>query len=69
VRFTEAGSLGLRFSPNEQGQVKVVAINPGTQATRHAALKPGLILKTVGGTSVLGMPYTQVTDVIKSNPG
>eukprot|EP01047_Picozoa_sp_COSAG01_P043127 COSAG01_NODE_3811_length_5675_cov_6.241930_10_plen_47_part_00 len=46
-----------------------MGINPGTQATRHAALKPGLILKTVGGTSVLGMPYKQVTDVIKSNPG
>jgi C-terminal processing protease CtpA/Prc len=61
--------LGLKFTPGKKGDVEVMGINPGTQATRHAALKPGLILKTVGGTSVLGMPYKQVTDVIKSNPG
>eukprot|EP01047_Picozoa_sp_COSAG01_P054502 COSAG01_NODE_5963_length_3931_cov_49.997390_1_plen_67_part_00 len=61
--------MGLKFTPGKKGDVEVMAINPGTQATRHAALKPGLILKSVGGTSVLGMPYKQVTDVIEANPG
>ena len=68
VTFTEQGSLGLKFTQNTKGQVEVLAINPGTQATRHQALKPGLVLASVGATDVTGMKYKEVINVIKSNP-
>ena len=70
VTFSDAGSLGLKFTPNRQtGAVEVLAINSGTQATRHPQLKPGLVLKSVGSTDVAGMAYPDVINVIKSNPG
>ena len=69
MTFSEPGSLGLKFSPNAAQEVEVLAINPGTQAARHPQLKPGLVLKLVGATDVTGMPYKQVINVIKSNPG
>ena len=50
VTFREHGTLGLKFTPNKQtGNIELLAINPGTQAERHPALRPGLILQTVGG--------------------
>ena len=50
VTFREHGTLGLKFTPNKStGNIELLAINPGTQAERHPALRPGLILQTVGG--------------------
>ena len=58
VTFAEAGSLGLKFTPNKQtGNVELLQVNPGTQAERHPELKPGLVLKEVGGHSVAGIGY------------
>ena len=36
ITFTEAGSLGLKFTPNKQtGEVQILQINSGTQAEVH----------------------------------
>ena len=70
VLFTEPGSLGLRFRPNKQtGAVEIIAINEGTQATRHPELRPGLALTAVGGSSTAGLDYSQVIDLVRSLPG
>ena len=53
VTFREPGSLGMKLTP-DAGVVLVKALNPGTQATRHAELRPGLRLLSVGGRSVAG---------------
>ena len=67
VTFTQPGSLGLKFTPNKAtGAVEVMGINPGTQATTHPQLQPGLTLLAVGATSVVGMPYPQVIETIKA---
>ena len=70
VLFTEPGSLGLKFAPKKQtGAVEVIAINEGTQATRHPQLRPGLILTAVAGTSTAGLSYRRVIDLVRSLPG
>ena len=70
VLFTEPGTLGLKFAPNEQtGAVEIIAINEGTQATRHPQLRPGLILTAVAGTSTAGLGYRRVIDLVRSLPG
>ena len=67
VTFTQPGSLGLKFTPNKAtGAVEVLGVNPGTQATTHPQLQPGLTLLAVGATSVVGMPYPQVIETIKA---
>eukprot|EP01043_Picozoa_sp_COSAG02_P065689 COSAG02_NODE_9988_length_2056_cov_4.618293_1_plen_132_part_10 len=67
VTFTQPGSLGLKFAPNTATDtVEVYSINPGTQATSHAQLKPGLTLLAVGATSCVGMPYKQVIETIRA---
>eukprot|EP01044_Picomonas_judraskeda_P004831 COSAG03_NODE_434_length_7933_cov_12.379755_7_plen_727_part_00 len=64
--FTEAGALGLKFTPNKQtGHVEVLAINPGTQAERHPELRPGLVLTEVDGQSVVGIGYPPTLALIK----
>ena len=66
VTFTEPGSLGLKFTPNKQTRnTEVLAVNPGTQAERHRALSPGLILVTVAGAPVAGKQYAEIIDMIK----
>lgn len=58
VTFTEPESLGIKFVDNPHlACVQVKVINPDTQAELHAALRPGLVLMVVGGTSVRGMSY------------
>ena len=70
--FKRPGSLGLRFKPdkasgtNRQAGVKVSGINPGTQAEDHPQLTSGLTLLAVGEQSVVGMPYKDVIQTIKS---
>eukprot|EP01045_Picozoa_sp_COSAG04_P037385 COSAG04_NODE_9527_length_855_cov_1.509259_1_plen_196_part_01 len=65
--FTEAGPLGLRFTPNKQtGNVEVLQVNPGTQAERrHPELRPGLVLREVGEQSVAGIGYSPTLALIK----
>ena len=68
MTFTEPGSLGLRFTPNPATSgVEVLGVNPGTQATVHAGLVPGLTLVVVGTTLVAGLPHKQVIDTIKAS--
>jgi hypothetical protein len=72
VTFDEEGPLGLKFSPNKGGEVEVLKINAGTQGERlqtttHLFLRAGLVLRSVGGTSVGGMAYLDVIELIKSN--
>jgi hypothetical protein len=63
----EEGSLGLKFVGNSHANtVQIRAVNPGTQAEAHAVLCPGLVLKTVGDTSVEGMAYEDTISVIKA---
>jgi hypothetical protein len=67
VTFTEAGSLGLKFTPNKQtGDVELLQVNPGTQAERHPQLAAGLILQNVAGASVVGKSYQEVLGMIKA---
>eukprot|EP01043_Picozoa_sp_COSAG02_P041284 COSAG02_NODE_3409_length_6790_cov_149.811239_5_plen_473_part_01 len=62
--------MGLKFAPKKQtGAVEVIAINQGTQATRHPQLRPGLILTAVAGTSTAGLSYKRVIDLVRSLPG
>ena len=66
VTFTEAGALGLKFTPNKQTRnVEVLAINKGTQAERHPELRPGLVLTEVDGESVVGIGYPPTLALIK----
>ena len=65
VTFREPGSLGMKLTP-DAGVVLVKALNPGTQATRHAELRPGLRLLAVGGRSVAGLSYDETIEVIKA---
>jgi hypothetical protein len=62
--FTEAGSLGLKFTP-VQGEVQVLAVNPGTQAEQHMQLRPGLVLAAVAGRDVSGLAYAEVITQLK----
>ena len=67
MTFTEAGTLGLKFTPNKQtGNIELLAVNPGTQAERHPQLKAGLILRSVAGASVSGKSYQEVLGLIKA---
>eukprot|EP01044_Picomonas_judraskeda_P001193 COSAG03_NODE_66_length_15090_cov_6.646455_1_plen_574_part_10 len=67
VTFTEAGTLGLKFTPNQQtGNVELLQVNPGTQAEKHSQLSAGLILRSVGGSSVAGKNYQEVLGMIKA---
>ena len=69
VVFTESGSLGLGLAPCEQCVgAEVLSLKPGTQATSHDALRPGLVITAVGGTSVSGKSHAEVTEVILSHP-
>jgi hypothetical protein len=56
--FTEAGRFGIKFGVIQSGQpgpLKINAIEPNTQAAKHAELVPGLILVSVHGRSVVGL--------------
>lgn len=67
VIFTEQGSLGLKFTPNNRtGAVELLAVNPGTQAERHAALHGGMVLATVAEVSVAGKSYQEVLGMLKT---
>ena len=67
VTFTEQGSLGLKFTPNKTtGAVELLAVNPGTQAERHAALHGGMVLATVAEVSVVGKSYQKVLEMLKT---
>jgi hypothetical protein len=63
--FKEAGSLGLKFTPID-GVIKVMAVNPGTQAVRFPQLCPGLTLWGVGGHPVHGMDYQDVLGLFRA---
>ena len=68
VTFTEAGSMGLKFTPNKlTGNTEVLAVNPGTQAERHRELHAGLILKSVGKVGVMGRPYAETLGMLKAS--
>eukprot|EP01046_Picozoa_sp_COSAG06_P013585 COSAG06_NODE_825_length_12067_cov_4.396975_9_plen_1674_part_00 len=67
VTFTEAGTLGLKLTPNKQtGKIELLQVNPGTQAERHSQLSAGLILQSVAGASVAGKGYQEVLGMIKA---
>ena len=67
VTFTEQGTLGLKFTPcKETGNVELLAVNPGTQAEKHTALRGGLVLATVAGGAVAGKSYQEVLGMIKA---
>lgn len=63
--FEEPGSLGLDFvvskSPTGRGDCVVIAeMHSGSQAMRHAGLRPGLVLIGVGGVNVRELPFDVV---------
>eukprot|EP01043_Picozoa_sp_COSAG02_P026006 COSAG02_NODE_1483_length_12385_cov_116.196565_3_plen_2312_part_00 len=68
VVFSEAGSLGLKLVENaETGGVHLVGTNAGTQAERHShVLRPGRMqVSAIGGSSIAGMSYRSVLELIK----
>ena len=67
VAFAEEGSLGLKFTADASGRTVIKAINPGTQATGHSQLCEGLVLRSVGGTMVIDLPYANVVQLIKAS--
>ena len=67
MMFAEPGSLGLKFIPNANGDVEVLAINPGTQACGHAELRPGLVLTAVDEIDVTALSYSRVIDTIRES--
>ena len=64
--FAEPGTLGLKLVENRRGLAEVQALNPGTQAERHAELHPGMIVRRVSGASVEGQGYAEVLRRIKA---
>jgi hypothetical protein len=69
VTFTEPGSLGLTLTPEPPaaaGTVEILKVNPGTQATAHPQLRPGLRLCSVQGVPVAGCSYQHILGMIKA---
>jgi tetratricopeptide (TPR) repeat protein len=79
--FTEQGSLGLNFVPSTEdgcgdgaagatgggsARVRVRRVKPGSQATAHPQLRAGLLLASVGGTSVCDVSYGEVIQMIQT---
>jgi hypothetical protein len=62
--FVQQGSLGLKFTRTMRAdgsdEIRVIGINPNTQAEQQPQLRAGLVLATVGGNSVLDQTYAQV---------
>ena len=70
VSFVEPGPLGLNLTDQAVEGVMVLAIQKGSQAEAHeqaGLLRPGLLVKIVGGQSVTGLSYEQVTAIIGSH--
>jgi hypothetical protein len=64
--FTEAGSLGMRFTPNKRtGAVEILGLTKGGQASRFPQIRVGMMLTAVGNQSIAGMPYADVIAMIK----
>ena len=66
--FTEAGSLGLAFADPE-GIATIKQIKPNTQAVQHSqVLSDGMRLIAVGGTSCVGLSYTDSIGLVRDHP-
>jgi hypothetical protein len=65
VTFSRDGPLGLKFT-EEGGRVKLVGVNPGTQAEQFPQLQPNMLLHSVTGTTVTDMSYAQSLNLIKA---
>ena len=68
VVFTEQGSVGLELAEKPGPKVEVAVIKPGTQATQHASLQPGLVITHVAGEDMAGKTLDDVFDVIIAHP-
>jgi hypothetical protein len=70
VDFTQSGSLDLNLTPCDDGNgVMILAVPPGGQAATHPELRPGLIFREVGGTSMRGLSYEEVVAAIQAHGG
>ena len=65
--FTQDGSVGLELT-EEKNQVSIKDVRAGTQATSHAALRPGLVITHVAGEDMAGKSLDDVFDVIIAHP-
>ena len=67
IKFTQPGPLGLGFQSVAGGtKVLVQNLKPGTQATTHSALTPGIFLVAVQGEDMSSLDYAQVIGKIKA---
>lgn len=76
VTFTEAGSLGLKFTTTAPSStnVQLAQINPGTQAESHPQLATALrlhngelYLRRVAGVDMAGKTYREVLTVLRAS--
>ena len=68
VVFTEQGSVGLELAEKPGPKVEVAVIKPGTQATQHPSIQPGLVITHVAGEDMAGKTLDDVFDVIIAHP-
>eukprot|EP01043_Picozoa_sp_COSAG02_P035320 COSAG02_NODE_2522_length_8608_cov_47.463862_4_plen_727_part_01 len=66
--FTESGALGMNLTTERASdRVIVLAVQQGSQAA-DAGVHEGLVVETVGGSSVAGRSYEEVTSIIAAHP-
>lgn len=66
--FQKDGVIGISWAQQKTDNAAVVkAVRPGTQAARIEGLCPGLVLTSVNGTAVLGLPYSEVIDLVRES--
>ena len=63
--FTRPGALGMRFGKGHGNSVELVHINPGSQATDHPQVQPGLVVHSVRGAPCTGKTFQEVLQHIK----
>ena len=60
VTFTEDGPLGIRLKRLSNVGAVIAKVNPGSQAEKHLQLREGLVLRSVAGAIVSGLPYDKI---------
>lgn len=72
VDFISDGRLGISFDvlvldEDEEGDLCIQAIAPGSLAAAKAELHPGLVLKCIQAQNVVGLDANDVLDLLRSS--
>ena len=66
--FENEGPVGISWVKQELDDAAVVkAVKPGSAAEQVAGLVPGLVLTSVNGVAVIGLPYIDQIDMIRES--